>query len=91
VAALACGIAAFLSWGLTALPAIVLGHAARRRVRRTGQRGEGMALAGIILGWAAAAVVALLALFAITVASHAGHAVVIHDGPGFPANSNVGG
>ena len=53
VAALACGIGVFLTSGLTAIPAIVLGHAARRAVRRTGERGAGMALTGLILGWGA--------------------------------------
>ena len=30
----------------------VLGHNARRQIRQTGEEGEGMALAGIIIGWA---------------------------------------
>jgi hypothetical protein len=94
VAALACGIGVFLTSGLTAIPAIALGHAARQSVRRTGERGAGMALAGIIIGWSAIALGAILALLVVTVASRAGHPVVIHPGPGgiqeFP-NPNAGG
>jgi hypothetical protein len=46
----------------TGIPAIVLGHRARRQIRWSGQRGDGMALAGVALGWAG---VALSAVFII--------------------------
>ncbi|HEV2370897.1 MAG TPA: DUF1707 and DUF4190 domain-containing protein [Streptosporangiaceae bacterium] len=36
---------------LASIPAIVLGYIARRQIRRTGERGAGLALAGLILGW----------------------------------------
>jgi hypothetical protein len=85
VAALACGIGVFLTSGLTAIPAIVLGHAARRAVRRTGERGAGMALTGLILGWGAIALIIMLAVLVITVSTHSTHGVVIHPGPSFPA------
>jgi hypothetical protein len=29
----------------------VLGHVARKQIRERGQQGDGMALAGIIVGW----------------------------------------
>jgi hypothetical protein len=51
IAALVCGI---LQVGFplpTGLAAIILGHAARHRIRETGERGNGMALAGLILGY----------------------------------------
>ncbi len=35
-----------------AIPAIVFGHVARRQIKRTGEQGAGLALAGLILGWA---------------------------------------
>jgi hypothetical protein len=78
VAALACGISEFFTMGLTAIPAIVLGHAARRQMRRTGERGDGMALAGLILGWTGIGLIAVLIVGLIVVASHSGHAVVVH-------------
>ena len=31
---------------------MVLGHVARRQIRRTGEDGAGLALAGLLLGWA---------------------------------------
>lgn len=34
-----------------ALPAAIMGHVALKKVRATGQQGEGMAKAGIIIGW----------------------------------------
>jgi uncharacterized membrane protein len=51
VASLICGVAEFPTLGLTALPAVILGGKARRQIRQTGQRGEGLAVAGLILGW----------------------------------------
>lgn len=37
-------------YGIVGLIALILGFVARRQIARTGQRGSGMALAGIILG-----------------------------------------
>lgn len=76
VAAMCCGVAEFFTFGLTAIPAVVLGHVARGQIRRTGEAGAGLALTGLILGWLA---IALFALFVagITVAAVSfGHAVV---------------
>src|SRR6266545_4157321 len=51
VASLACGIGQLFFWFLAAIPAVVLGHMARRQIRQTGEDGAGMALAGLVLGW----------------------------------------
>jgi MFS family permease len=48
---------------IAAVAAIITGHIARRRIRRTGESGGGMALAGLILGYAHLAVVAAVAAF----------------------------
>jgi Domain of unknown function (DUF4190)/DUF1707 SHOCT-like domain len=53
VAAVACAVAAPCTLGISAVPAIVLGHVARRRVRRTGERGADMATRALVLGWLA--------------------------------------
>jgi uncharacterized membrane protein len=53
VASLICGLAEIPTLGLSALPAVILGTRARQQIRRTGQRGEGLAVAGLILGWTA--------------------------------------
>jgi Domain of unknown function (DUF1707)/Domain of unknown function (DUF4190) len=87
VAALACGIGEFFTLGLTAIPAIVLGHVARRQVRQTGQRGDGMALAGLILGYAGIGLLAFmitLMLVSAAASGHAAHAVVVHAIPAPP-------
>jgi hypothetical protein len=36
---------------LATIPAVVCGHVARSQIRRTGEQGAGLALAGLILGW----------------------------------------
>jgi hypothetical protein len=51
VAALVCAAAAPCTAGLSGVPAIVLGHTARRRVRRTGERGASEATRALVLGW----------------------------------------
>jgi hypothetical protein len=51
IAALVCGIAQFGCPIIAGIPAIVLGHIARRQIHRTGERGAGTALAGLILGY----------------------------------------
>jgi hypothetical protein len=48
------GAATLFCWGLGGLAGLVgaiLGHVARRKIRRSGEAGDGMALAGIIVGW----------------------------------------
>ncbi len=78
VAALTCGIAVFLTMGLTGIPAIVLGHRARREMRATGQRGDGLALAGMVLGGAGVALTAvfLVGLLAVSATGHTTRPVV---------------
>jgi hypothetical protein len=53
VASLICGLGEIPTLGLSALPAVILGSRARQQIRETGQRGEGLAVAGLILGWGA--------------------------------------
>jgi hypothetical protein len=85
VAALTCGIAVFLTMGLTAIPAIVLGHSARRQVRATGERGDGIALTGVALGWAGIVLLAI-AVFGLVAVSATGHSrpVNVHPAPAAP-------
>jgi Domain of unknown function (DUF4190)/Domain of unknown function (DUF1707) len=51
IAALVCGCAQLFFSVLTGIPAVILGHIARRQIRETGENGDGMALAGLILGY----------------------------------------
>ena len=87
VAALACGIGEFLTMGLTAIPAIVFGHIARRQMRQSGQRGNGMALAGLALGWAGIGLIIAIfaALITVQASVHDIHSVVVVPAPGAPA------
>jgi len=52
---LVCGILGFPTMGLTAIPAIITGHMARRSIKRAGEKlgGKGIALAGLITGYLA--------------------------------------
>lgn len=50
IAALVCSLAGFATC-LSAPVGAILGHVARRQIRERGQQGDGMALAGIIVGW----------------------------------------
>jgi hypothetical protein len=51
IASLACGIGQIFFWFIAGVPAIVFGHVARRQIRESGEAGDGMALAGLILGY----------------------------------------
>lgn len=84
VAALAFGIAEFFTMGAAAIPALALGYLARQSVRRTGERGDGMALTAIILGWAGLVVVVCLVVMLVTISNAARHAVVINPATGLP-------
>jgi hypothetical protein len=70
IASLACGLAQFAFGPLATIPAIVLGHMARSQIRRTGEQGAGLALAGLVLGWGA--VILAIVLIAVALAIAAG-------------------
>jgi Domain of unknown function (DUF4190) len=50
IAALVCSLAGIIT-GISAPVGAILGHIARRQIRASGEQGDGMALAGIIVGW----------------------------------------
>ena len=65
VASLICGLAEIPTLGVSAVPAVILGYMARKQIRETGERGEGLAVAGLILGgivvvWVFAAVLGIM-------------------------------
>jgi hypothetical protein len=83
VASLICGLSQpFL--GVTTIPAIILGHVARDQIRRTGEDGNGLATAGLVLGWVGLGIVVLVIL--LVAAAFAGHT-----SPGGPGVGPVGG
>jgi hypothetical protein len=70
IASLACGLAQFAFGPLATIPAIVLGHMPRSQIRRTGEQGASLALAGLVLGWGA--VILAIVLIAVGLALAAG-------------------
>jgi hypothetical protein len=83
VASLACGIGQLFFWFLAAIPAVVLGHMARRQIRETGEAGDGMAMAGLVLGYIGIVLTVLfvagvIALVAVTSAHGIQHVPAPH-------------
>lgn len=66
IGALVCGVLTPM-YGLTAIPAVILGHVAKAQIKRTGEEGTGLATGGLVLGWLAIGA-ALLLIFAVIAA-----------------------
>jgi hypothetical protein len=66
IASMVCGIGGCLTCGLSSVPAVVLGHSAKSKIRQTGEDGDGMATAGLVLGYLAIAGWALVLLSMIS-------------------------
>lgn len=49
-------------WWLGSILALVFGYIARKQIRQRGQSGDGLAVAGIVLGWVAVGFLALLVI-----------------------------
>jgi hypothetical protein len=60
IASLVCSLAGFITC-VSAPAGVVLGHIARRQIRQTGEQGDGLALAGLWIGY----VVSVLALLGV--------------------------
>jgi hypothetical protein len=89
VASLVCGLMQVFTLGITAIPAVILGHVARGQIRRNGERGDGMATAGLVLGWVGIAFFVLIVVGVAAMAVTSGHQVIHAQFPGpggpFPA------
>ncbi|WP_419997202.1 DUF1707 and DUF4190 domain-containing protein [Streptomyces boninensis] len=68
VASLVCG-ALVPMVGITCIPAVILGHKARAEIKRTGEGGDGMAVAGMVIGYLAIGTVAFILMIVAMVAS----------------------
>ena len=75
IASFVCGVGQVVFWTLATIPAIILGHMARRQIRRTGEQGAGMALTGLILGWVGLALQVLALATIITLAVFVAHSL----------------
>ena len=69
IASLACGVGQPFTGMLSTIPAIVLGHMARREIRRTGEDGAGLATVGLVLGWIGFALLVVACLFIAVIVS----------------------
>jgi hypothetical protein len=80
IAAMVVALVSLISCPLIGAVAVYLGNRARTEIRASGEDGDGMALAGVIVGWCAVGLSALLVLvmvayfgfFAVMLASLAG-------------------
>ena len=70
IISLSCGIGQLIGGIFATIPAIICGHIARGQIRRTGENGAGMALAGVILGYVGLAltVIAIVAVVLLFIA-----------------------
>jgi hypothetical protein len=69
IGSMVCGLAEIFTFGFAAIPAVILGHLARNQIKETGERGDGMALTGLILGYLG---IAGWLLVILVIASHSG-------------------
>ena len=77
IASMVLGVAEFFTAGLTAIPAVICGHIARRQMRETSQRGDGLATGGLVLGY-----MAIIFWSVLIAASLVGVVIsVTHNGP----------
>lgn len=56
-----------LFFGVASIPAVILGHIARRQIRQRDEDGDGIALAGLILGWIGIGLILLVIGFFVVV------------------------
>lgn len=61
------GIGQVVFWFFGGIIAVVCGHVARSQIRKTGEQGDGMALAGLILGYLGVAIPLLTAALILLV------------------------
>jgi hypothetical protein len=86
IASMVLGVAEFFTAGLTAIPAVICGHIARRQLRQTVQRGDGLATAGLVLGYMAiifwSVLIAASLVGVVISVTHSGGPVIINQGGG---------
>ena len=85
IAAMVLGVAEFFTAGLTAIPAVICGHIARRQMKLTSQSGDGLATSGLVLGYMAIIFWSvLIAASLVGVAISIAHNGQFPQGPGGP-------
>ena len=83
IASMMLGVAEVFTGGLTAIPAVICGHIARRQMKQTAERGDGLATSGLVLGYMAIIFWSvLIAAFLVGAAISIGHNGPIQGPPG---------
>jgi Domain of unknown function (DUF4190)/Domain of unknown function (DUF1707) len=72
IASLVCGVGQLVVGFPAGIAAVILGHMARNRIRQTGERGDGMALAGLVLGYIGIVLGILLVFLIVGIAHRSG-------------------
>lgn len=67
IASLVLGVL-WLYW-IGSILALIFGYVARRQIKRSGQDGNGLAIAGIVLGWIGVAVMVVVIILLVSVSS----------------------
>jgi len=70
IASLMCGIGQLVAGLPAGIAAVILGHMARNRIRQSGEQGDGMARAGLILGYIGIVLAVLVVLILVGVVLH---------------------
>ncbi len=70
VGSLVCSLCGLFFIPPAAIAAVVLGHVARRRIRLTGRRGDGIAIAGLVIGYIGVGIWVLIILALVIAAAH---------------------
>ncbi len=65
IASLVLGILIIFTMGFTGILSLIFGYIARKQIRERGEGGDGMAVAGIVLGWVAVGIWAIFLIFGI--------------------------
>ncbi len=74
IASMVLGLAEFFTLGLTSVPAVICGHIARRQMKETSERGDGLATSGLVLGYMA------IIIWSVVIVATLGFAIT-HGGP----------
>ncbi len=64
IASLVCSLATFIAC-VTFIPGVICGHIAISQIKRTGQQGKGMAIAGLAIGYTFIALTVIVVLIAV--------------------------
>jgi Domain of unknown function (DUF1707)/Domain of unknown function (DUF4190) len=81
IASVACGVAQLAFGPLATLLTIVFGHMARQQIKRTGERGAGLALVGLVLGWGAVVAGIVLVAVALSMAAKVNGTMPVQPAP----------